>query len=169
MIKSSGLRLLYGKCSTNVIRMLEANGSGLAMLSQYWDKTLLGWQTTWELLVMLVWVLISMLLKGEWIVLNLGHLTGGTTSRIEPLRLWIRLLTILPSQTRANQADQCQHCCTAVMIFNLLYRWLSEGKYFSTPKFSSSGSRTHDLWTTLKRNLSHWARASPDFLIFLFL
>ena len=117
---------------------------------------------------MLVWVLISMLLKGEWIVLNLGHLTGGTTSRIEPLRLWIRLLTILPSQTRANQADQCQHCCTAVMIFNLLHRWLSEGKYFSTPKFSSSGSRTHDLWTTLKRNLSHWARASPDFLIFFF-
>ena len=46
MIKPSGLRLLYGKCSNNIIRMLEANASGLALLEQR-NLEILRQDTTW--------------------------------------------------------------------------------------------------------------------------
>ena len=42
-----------------------------------WTRIVLGWESTWELLLLLVFVRISLLLRGEWTVLNLGHPTGG--------------------------------------------------------------------------------------------
>ena len=57
-----------------------ANSYLITNVKQLWARTGLGWKSTWELLVLLTFVWISMLPLGEWTMLDSGIPTGGSMS-----------------------------------------------------------------------------------------
>ena len=46
-------------------------------LKQHLSRTLLEWETAWEILVLMAWVLISVLVSEEWTESNSCHSMGG--------------------------------------------------------------------------------------------